>query len=68
MSWKIINEIMGLATLDDQFARKLLVEPLQAIQEHGFQLTDEEKKIFEHSQAQDIYELSQILLDRLPSY
>jgi hypothetical protein len=57
MSWETINQILGLATLDDAFCQALLKHPLIAIQQWGFQLTLAEKEA-----------LSQITVDTLPAF
>lgn len=38
MSWKVINEILGLAIADADFYEELRRDPLKAIQIHGFPL------------------------------
>jgi len=67
MSWTTINEIIGLATVDPYFCEELLLHPLFAVQEQGFELTPLEQNIFELIQAQDLSEFSQIVLDQLTS-
>lgn len=66
MSWKIVNQILGLAAIDKKFAQELLTEPLAAIQARGFQLTDEEQEAFRLISARTMSELSQQLLQKLP--
>jgi len=65
MSWETINQILGLATLDDDFCQALLQEPLRAIQKRGFQLTQEEKEVFNHITAGTLPELTQHVFDKL---
>ena len=65
MSWHTINEILGLATIDPAFRQALLQNPLPAIHAQGFQLTDREAQVLASTQANDIYELSQKLIERL---
>ena len=65
MSWETINQILGLATLDDDFCQALLHEPLVAIQKRGFQLSQEEKEVFNHITAGSLPELTQLVFDEL---
>lgn len=65
MSWQNINQVLGLAMVDEKFARRLLANPLPAIREFGFDLTVEEEKILREVKARDVSELSQILVERL---
>jgi len=65
MSWKILNEILGIASIDHEFGQKLLEHPIQAINEKGFPLTSEEREILSTIKAQDIYDFSAELLARL---
>ncbi len=65
MSWQTINQILGLAMVDASFAHRLLADPLTAIQEVGFGLTEEEKSILREIKTTDVSELSQILVEKL---
>jgi hypothetical protein len=65
MSWETINQILGLATIDQKFACELLQEPLAAVQTRGFQLTAEEQGVFSQHSAKDLNTLSQYLMQRL---
>lgn len=65
MSWRVINQILGLAAVDQEFAQELLKEPLTAIWAQGFQLTPEEQKVFSEVSANTLRELSQHLLQEL---
>lgn len=65
MSWKEINEILGLATIDPDFCQALLHNPLLAVEEQGFKLTEKEAQVLGSTHAKDIYELSQHLIDQL---
>lgn len=65
MSWKIINEILGLAIVDPTFQNKLLASPLSAVQEQGFNLTSEEMHILQCIQTHDLCEFSQRLIEEL---
>ena len=66
MSWKVLNEILGLASIDQEFCHKLLKHPVEAIKKKGFTITNEEKKVLNNIQAQDIFDFSDQLLARLP--
>ena len=65
MSWEIVNQILGLATVDKAFAQMLLEDPLAAAQSRGFHLTDEEQSIFSQASMNDLHELSQYLMRTL---
>jgi hypothetical protein len=67
MSWKIINAILGLASVDQTFCRELLENPLQAVQARRFELAPEEKEIFQQISARDLTEFSQMLLAHIDS-
>lgn len=63
MSWKVINEILGLAIADTDFYEELRRDPLKAIQAQGFQLLEEEKQAFTSLQLDDLSTLSQHLTE-----
>lgn len=65
MSWKIVNQILGLAAIDEEFAQELLKNPLTAVQARGFQLTSEEQRVFSEISASNLQELSQHLIREL---
>ena len=65
MSWKIINAILGLASVDQTFCRELLENPSRAVQNKQFELTREEEEIFTRISARDLTEFSQLLLAHL---
>ncbi len=65
MSWKIINQILGLAAVDKEFAQALLKEPVAAVQARGFQLTPEEQEVFSGISASNMHEFSQRLIQEL---
>ena len=65
MSWQAINKLLARAMIDPRFADKLLANPLQTLQEAGFELTLEEQHIFCEAHARDLSELSQLLLAQL---
>ncbi|HEU5227956.1 MAG TPA: Os1348 family NHLP clan protein [Ktedonobacteraceae bacterium] len=64
MSWQTVNQMLGLAIVDAKFAQRLLTNPLYAAVEFGFDLTQEEQEFLREVEAQDIVELSQILIEK----
>jgi hypothetical protein len=62
MSWKVINEVIGRATLDADFCRKLLERPVKTIEDAGYPLTEQERQLLREIHASDIYEFSKDLL------
>lgn len=62
MSWRVINEVTGLATIDAEFCQKLLANPVETIEAAGYQLTEQERQILQRIHASDIYEFSKKLL------
>lgn len=65
MSWQAINKLLARAMIDPLFAKRLLDNPLQTLQEAGFELTAEEQQIFCNAHTRDIPELSQLLLTQV---
>ncbi len=65
MSWEIINQILGLAALDKDFARELLKNPLKAIHERGYSLTSEEEEVFSEISTSDLYTLNKCLRQKM---
>lgn len=65
MSWRTINTILGLATVDEDFCRALLADPLAAVQARQFTLTPEEQAIFQSISATSLAEFSQQLVARI---
>lgn len=65
MSWKTINEILALASLDPTFRKALHDDPLSAVESQGFTLTDEERRIFDTHASLPLAEFCQVLLDHL---
>jgi hypothetical protein len=65
MSWKMINQILGLALADSEFWQELQHDPLAAVQKQGFELTAEEKEVFCKASTADLTLFSQYLLARL---
>ncbi len=65
MSWETINQILGLATLDDAFCQALLKHPLIAIQKWGFKLTQEEQEVLNQITVNTLPEFTQLVFDKL---
>lgn len=63
MSWKVINEVIGRATLDTDFCQKLLKHPVETIEAAGYLLTEQERQILQGIHTNDIYEFSKDLLE-----
>ncbi len=63
MSWRVINDIIGLATINPDFCRAFLDNPTQAARAHGFTLTLEEEQVLNTIKVNDIYEFSQKLIE-----
>jgi hypothetical protein len=57
MTWKIINAILGHASVDPEFCEELLTDPLVAIDHVGYQLTPAERQIIHAIQLQDIQDI-----------
>lgn len=62
MSWKTINAILGLATVDEEFCRALLADPSAAVQARQFELTAEEQEAFKIISATSLSEFGQQLV------
>lgn len=67
MSWNTLNRILGQAAVDLQFWQELKKDPLAASQKRGFELTEEEKRVFSNISAETLSEFSQCLLDAFSS-
>jgi hypothetical protein len=65
MSWKTINEILALASLDQTFREALQDDPVSAVEAQGFTLNDEERSIFHTLASLPLTEFCQGLLDHL---
>lgn len=65
MSWKTINKIIGLASLDPVFRETLLHDPVAAIEAQGFELTCEERKMLQACASLTLVEFCQHILERL---
>lgn len=68
MSWKTINAILGLATVDENFCCALLENPLAAVQARQFELTTEEQEAFKTISAMSLFEFSQQLVALLDKH
>jgi hypothetical protein len=67
MSWRIVNRILGLAAADPVFWQAFQRDPLATIQEHGFELTEEEREAFRTMNTEDLAVCCQSLLEQLAS-
>ena len=65
MSWKTINQILGRACIDQAYWQALQQNPLAALAEEGFELTPEEKAVFEEFVQLSFPEFCRHLLDKL---
>jgi hypothetical protein len=65
MSWKIINRIIGLASIDPEFREALQREPLETLEAEGFELTPEEQEIFATCTKLPFSEFCQHLIEKL---
>ncbi len=62
MSWQSINEMLGLAIVDQTFCRQLLADPVGSAKARGFELTEREEAILLGITAHDLHEFSQAVL------
>ena len=67
MTWKQVNELLSLAAVDQDFCQKLLTDPLAAIQQYGFQLTEHEQQVIQQIKAKDLTAFSQRIMEHLAS-
>jgi len=65
MSWKTVNEILGLALIDSNFCQDLLANPLHAIQRYDFPLTEREQQVISQIKFNDLTQLSQVIMEQL---
>lgn len=65
MSWKVVNEILSLALIDQDFCRELLADPLTAVRRYGFQLTEHEQQVMGQIKVNDLTRLSQHIMEQL---
>ena len=68
MSWKTIHEIFGLAATDDDFVSELLANPVDAVEQRGYLLTEEEREAFRRSTAKTLPLFCQQVLCNLTSF
>lgn len=62
MSWKIINRIIGLASINPTFQQRLQQDPEAALKEVGFELTPKEMEVFKTSASLPFAQFCQQLL------
>lgn len=65
MSWKAINRILGRACIDQAYWRALQRNPLTTLAEEGFELTSEEKAVFQEFVQLPFPEFCRQLLEEL---
>jgi hypothetical protein len=65
MSWRTINEILGLASIDPTFRQMLQDDPLSTTEALGFELTTEELEVFRACTSLSFTDLCQHVLERL---
>jgi len=65
MSWKTINEIICLASLDPIFCEALRRDPISAIEAQGFELAGAEREVLQELASLTLVEFCQSVLERL---
>lgn len=65
MSWKTINEILALASVDPAFREALQYDPISAVETQGFELTGAERQVFQECISLTLVEFCRVLLERL---
>lgn len=65
MSWKAVNQILGLASINPVFKQQLQQEPLAAIELHGFELTPVELEVFKRFASLPFPQLCEHLVHEL---
>lgn len=65
MSWKMINQILGLASINPTFQQQLQEDPLVALEARDFELTSEELEVFKTSASLPFSQFCQCLLETL---
>lgn len=65
MSWKTINQIIGLASIDQAFRDALQQKPLDTLEAEGFQLTTEEQEIFTTCSTLSFADFCQYIVNKL---
>jgi len=63
MSWKVMNQILGMALVDQQFWKELKEDPIAVCRSRGLELTPEEEAVLSRIHAETLTEFSQRLLD-----
>ncbi|HJT56314.1 MAG TPA: Os1348 family NHLP clan protein [Ktedonobacteraceae bacterium] len=64
MPWQTMNKLLGLAMIDEEFAKSLLQAPRETLSTYGIQLLPDELEILCSCRAQTLDELSQYLIDQ----
>ncbi len=62
-----MNQILGLAVVDQKFWQDLQKNPLTAIEQQGFELTPDEQAILCSIPVNDLSEFSQNLMEKFGS-
>jgi hypothetical protein len=65
MSFSTINEILGLAVIDETFQHGLLIDPLAAVRRRHFVLSVREEEIFCSIHATNFVEFVRLLREQL---
>lgn len=65
MSWKMINQILGLASINPTFQQQLQENPLQALEAQKFKITPEEQEVFKTSASLPFSQFCQCLVEAL---
>ena len=65
MSWKMINHILGLASINPTFRQQLQEDPLAALEAWDFEVTPEEREAFKASASLPFSQFCQSLLEVL---
>lgn len=65
MSWKTINRIFGLASINPVFRQQLQEDPLAALETEGFELTSEEQEAFGKFYSLPVSQFCQRVLEEL---
>ncbi len=65
MSWQTINELVGLAATNREFAQELVTDPVGTVNRYGYQLTQAEQEVLRLCASQTLDEFSQKLLHHL---
>jgi hypothetical protein len=65
MSWKTVNEILALASVDPSFREAFQHDPISAVETQGFELTGDERQVFQACRSLTLVECCRVLLERL---